>query len=135
MYADRFYHEGRGPELQRVHWDFGGIVLRAIDYYNPDAVHEPEHLSHVSFVGPQVVMITPEEVINYTTTGAALVEYRPAALFDLGRSAWLTSFAPLHLARCRHWQLFFYDQLFDVICERVDCRDGAYRPDDHSRSS
>ena len=129
VYPDRFYHEGRGPELRRVYWDHGGIVLRAIDYYNPDAVHDPQHLSHVRFVGPQVVMITPEEVIDYGTNGAALVDYRPAALFDLGRSPWLASFAQRHLAGCRHWQLYFYDQLVDVICERVECLDGAYRPD------
>ena len=126
VHEERFYHEGRGPELRRAHWSAHGTSLRAIDYFNPDVPHTPDHLSHVRFIRPQVVAITPEEVIDYRALGDGLVRYRPAALFDLGRSAWLESFNPHHLVRCRHYQLFFYDQLFDVICEGLECHAGGY---------
>jgi hypothetical protein len=36
---------------------------RAIDYSNPDDA--ANDIKHLRFVAPQVVMITPEEVINY----------------------------------------------------------------------
>ena len=123
--ADRFYHDGRGPSLHRVHWSREGHYLLAIDYSNHDDGFDQKH---VKFVRPQVVMITPEEVINYgdgDLTGL-LVRYRPAAMFDRGRSPWLESFSPRHLSQCRHFQLFFYDELFDVICEGVECVLGRY---------
>ena len=64
--VEHFYHDGRGPELQRVRWASpGNHVLRAIEYFCPDDVYEEAHLRHVHFVRPQVFMFTPEEVIPY----------------------------------------------------------------------
>jgi hypothetical protein len=64
-------------------------------------------------------------VIDYARVGSDLTRHRPAAMFDLGRSEWLRSCAPQHLERCRHYQLF-YDELFDVIAEGLECRASAF---------
>ena len=123
--VDEFQHDGRGPELIRVHWDQSGSVLRAVDYRNPSDGQS----RHVVFLRPQVVAIVPEEVINYDddALGASLAAFAPAAAFDVGRSSWLESFAPRHLARCRHFQLMFYDQLFNVICEGLVFHTGDFQ--------
>ena len=73
-------------------------------------------------------MITAEEVIHPGTIGDLLVRFRPAAAFDRGRDAWLASFSPRHLDLCSHFQLMFYDELFDVICERLDFVSGGFAP-------
>lgn len=123
IHVAEFFHDGRGPELQRIHWDPTGACLRGLDYFNPDDVHEPASLRRVVITKPQVVMITPEEVIDYTKVGGdALVRHRPAAMFDLGHSDWFRSFSPRHLGSGRHFRLFFYDELIDLIAEGVDCR-------------
>ena len=125
LFGDEFFHDGRGPELQRVHWSHQGRVLSAIDYLNPDHSGQQD-LRHVRFAGVQVFMVTPEEVVNYGRQGDHFAALRPAAMGDLGRSAWLASFSPEHLASCRHVQLMFYDELFDVICEEVSCHAGSF---------
>ena len=126
--VDLFFHEGRGPELQAVHWAHQGRVLRAIDYFTPVDVHDPRNLKHVLFDRVQVVMITPEEVVADRHAGDWFTRYRPAALFDLGRTPWLSTFAQRHLANCKHYQLMFYDEVFDVICEGARCVRGGYQP-------
>lgn len=119
IHADAFWHDGRGPELVRLHWDLTGRVLIGADYYNPDDPHDLPSLRRVRFVRAQVVMVTPEEVVNYIALGPPLAAHRPAAMFDLGRSTWLESFSPRHLASCHHYRLMFYDELLDVIAEGV----------------
>lgn len=116
---EAFWHEGRGPELLRLHWDSSGTILRGADYHNPDR-GSTTPVRRVRFARAQVAMITPEEVIDYATLGPLLATHRPAAMFDLGRSPWLESFAPRHLERCHHFRLMFYDQLVDVIAEGVE---------------
>jgi hypothetical protein len=126
---DNFYHDGRGPELQRVHWGLRGTQLQAIEYYNPDDVYDDVSLKHVRFHGFQAVQVTPEEVIDYGELGQRFNRDRPAAMYDLGKSLWLKSFNPHHLSACSHFQLLFYDELFDIICESVTCHNGAYTGD------
>ena len=101
-------------------------MLRAIDYFTPDDIHEPAALMHVLFERAQVVMRTPEEVVGPAQVGEWIARLRPAALFDLGQSPWFTSFAPRHLVKCSHFQLLFCDELFDVICEGIRCVRGAF---------
>jgi len=124
--TDLFYADGRGPELQRLCWGIRGVQLQAIEYFNPDDVYDDASLKHVRFDGCQVVMITPEEVIEYRELGPRLARMRPAAMFDLGKSDWLRSFSQRHVSSCRHFQLMFYDELFDIICERVSCHRGGF---------
>jgi len=113
-----FGFDGRGPELLKLHWR--QATLLAADYKNPDSVT----VRHVVFHGSQAVQLTPEEVIGLprpvTRNGSAAV--------NLGRSEWLESFAPQHLENCQHHQLLFYDQLIDVLCERLEFRRGPYNP-------
>ena len=128
IFSDRFQHDGRGPELQRMVWEGSGSQrLVAIEYFNPADVYEPANLKHVALSGVQVVMVTPEEVIGPEQIREIIATYRPASMFDLGRSRWFLSFSQQHLGGCRHFQLLFYDELIDVICEGVECIDGAYR--------
>ncbi|MFZ4736608.1 MAG: hypothetical protein ACOYM9_11720 [Bradymonadia bacterium] len=123
IYVEEFFHDGRGPELQRIHWGPNGVGIRELAYFNPDDAHGPANLKRVIVTKPQVVMITPEEVVDYGKVGGdALVRHRPAAMFDLGASDWLKSFSPRHLGACRHFRMFFYDELVDIIAEGVECR-------------
>lgn len=124
--VEDFHHDGRGPELRQAHWGARGRDLLAIDYFNPEVKYTPENLRHVRFVNGQVVLVTPEEVVAPGTLGDLLVRYSPAAAFDCGRDAWLMSFSPRHLARCSHYQLMFYDELYDVICERLEFLAGGF---------
>jgi hypothetical protein len=129
LFPRQFYHDGRGPTLVRMHWGADGQVLEAIDFALPDAVGGPAGVQHVRFTGLQVVAITPEEVIDYARTPHLSESPGRAALFDLGRSAWMATFNPRHLTRCRHFQLFFYDELVDVIAEGVSLHAGGYTAD------
>jgi len=126
LHSEHFYADGRGPELALLHWGYRAQILKAAEFMLPDAV-SPEDLRHVEFLRPQVVMITPEEVIDYRKLSPYLTAHRPASMFDLGKSDWLNSFSPRHLGQCRHFQLLFYDQLLDVIAEGVIFGSGPYK--------
>lgn len=122
---EKFYCEGRGPELTRIHWAYSGRILRAIDYINPDEA-EPKHLF---FIGVQVFMITPEEVIDYRNLSNSWHTFRPAGILCFGKSLWLKTFSPQHLEKCSHYQIMFYDELLDIICENIEVREGVYTVD------
>jgi hypothetical protein len=122
VHANHFYANGRGPELQRVHWADRGLTLVGIDYLNPDE----GSIKHVRFHGLQVFMVTPEEVIGVDQFDSdAFLRFPRAAMFNHGRSEWLRSFSRDHLDACSHFQLLFYDELFDIICEAVECGVGS----------
>jgi hypothetical protein len=123
IHVSEFWHDGRGPELRRVLWNSSGTSIHAIEYVNPDWTEDADE-RHVVFKGPQVVQITPEEVIAADQIGSRYRDHRPAAMFDLGRDAWVRSFTQTHLSSCRHIQMLFYDELIDVICEDVECATG-----------
>jgi hypothetical protein len=125
IYIEFFYSDGRGPELARFCWGYRNDLLEAAEFMLPDAV-SGDDLRFVRFLRPQVVMITPEEVINYANMSSYLIKYRPAAMFDLGKSDWFKSFSQRHLQKCSHYQLLFYDQLLDVIAEGVEFGKGKF---------
>ncbi len=124
MGREQFYASGRGPSLHRVVSNRYGL-LGGFEYHRIDDPPDAAHLRHVRILAPQVVMYTPEEVINYSTWAAGFRQHRGAGALDLGRSEWLRSFNPLHLAKCHHFQLLFYDELYDIICEGLEFGDGA----------
>ncbi len=64
-------------------------------------------------------MFTPEELIGQVRGGGAS---------DLGISRWLEGFRQQHLAACRHFELLFYDERLDIICESLEFADGAFTP-------
>ncbi len=123
---ESFYHDGRGPELQKAHYSLNGKLIKAIDYFNPDDEYSPENLKHLLFVKTQVFMFTPEEVYNYETTNINWGQHNGAAMICLGKSEWLKSFAPQHLTTCSHYQVMFYDEFLDIICETVEAKLGSY---------
>jgi hypothetical protein len=120
--ADRFYHDGRGPALVRVHYSKTGSTIEAADYQNPDE----SKMRHLVFRASQVFMFTPEEVENYEADGVAWARTNRAAIVSLGRSPWLRSFAQTHLGRCNHYRVMFYDEYLDIVCEGIEANDGAY---------
>ena len=126
VHIESFYSDGRGPELVALHWSLRGIVLEAAEFKLPDA-ESSEDLRHVRFLRPQVVMITPDEVIDYRAPSAHLCDHGPAAMFDLGKSEWLRSFSPEHLEKCSHLQFYFYDELIDVVAEGAVFGKGRYQ--------
>ena len=83
---------------------------------------------HLRFQKAQVSMFTPEEVCSVGD-----VPWGPnlnfAAAVDLGRSAWLQSFAQQHLDQCRHFRVMFYDYRLDIICEGITAHRGAFNGD------
>jgi hypothetical protein len=122
--ADRFYHDGRGPEL---HLRGRSASIEAIDYQLPDADGGPQFEFHLGFHRPQAYMFTPEEVVNYASSNVDWSETGRGALVSLSRSEWLCSFATRHLERCEHYRAMFYDQMLDIICEGITVNSGFFR--------
>jgi hypothetical protein len=122
--AEQFFHEGRGPELLRVHLSPHGASLVACDFLTPDDT--PDQVKHLRFLKPQAFMFTPEEVENVRASVTDWAQTGNAALVSLGRSSWLESFSPERLATCQHYRAMFYDYYLDIICEGVEVHSGGY---------
>ena len=123
---EEFHHDGRGPELQRVHYCDRGATIQAIDYFNPEDVYEPVYLKHLLFTKPQVFMFTPEEVANCQKSQVDWSKVGNAAIVLLGKSEWLQSFDQMHLGRCDHYLIMFYDEFLDIICVGIQAKQGGY---------
>ena len=115
-----FYHDGRGPELQKTRWSKNGAVLRGFEYFNPDDIYEDKNLKHLKLVGVEAYSMSSEEVHgNILATGK-----NNAAIFEVSSSKWFASFNPRHLSECKHYQIMFYDEIYDVICKRIEVGKG-----------
>lgn len=108
---DEFYHEGRGPELQRVVWGYKGRTLRGFEYFNPDDVYSEENLHHIELQKVEAYLMASEEV----SRGIVANGDSRAAIFHITDSSWKKSFQQRHLQDCEHYQIMFYDEIFDVI--------------------
>ncbi|MEN6306522.1 MAG: DUF4372 domain-containing protein [Anaerohalosphaeraceae bacterium] len=42
-----------------------------------------------------------------------------AAIFKVIDSPWIEKFNPRHLGECSHYQIMFYDEIYDVICKDI----------------
>jgi len=109
----------------QVIWSPNGHRLKAFEYFNPDDPYDESHVRHIRIINPQVVMSTPEEVINYCEFQPG--RYDGAAAFDCGQSKWLQSFAQQHLKKCSHFRLMFYDELYDIIADELEFNMGRYK--------
>lgn len=110
-----FYHDGRGPELQKVVWARNGVVLTGFEYFNPDDEYIPDNLKHVILDGVEAYSMSSDEVHgNILATGLS-----KAAIFEIANSEWLASFNQAHLSDCKHYQIMFYDEIYDVICRQI----------------
>jgi hypothetical protein len=125
----KFRHDGRGPELLKVHFSTRSAHLVAIDYSPPDWDGKAVGIRHLRITKAQVHMFTPEEVENYQASEPDWGATDKRGLVSLGRTAWLSSFAQRHLDRCEHFRAMFYDYMLDVICEDVTAQEGAYVPE------
>ena len=115
VYEKEFHHDGRGPELQRVVWKNNGITLAGFEYYNPEDTYNEESLKHLKFSGMQVYSMAGDEVHgNQVANG----ETR-AAIHEILNSKWLESYISNHLGKCKHYQIMFYDEIYDIICENI----------------
>ena len=121
MLEGLFYHDGRGPELQKIYWR--GAYPIAFDYYNPDDTYDSDHLKHLLLVKPEAFSFAGEEVHgNILATGKS-----NASIFKVINSIWLKSFNQRHLANCSHYQVMFYDEIFDIVCQDIEAHVGGYR--------
>lgn len=98
----------------------------AVEYVNPPRGGERYlELRHLVFVKSQVFMFTPDEVGPPEPPQWSFPNDHAAVCF--GRSSWFESFSPLHLERCEHYRLMFYDEYLDIICEGIEAKTGPYR--------
>ncbi len=112
---NEFYHDGRGPELQAVIWSMKGVILKGFEYYNPHDKYDDDNLRNISLLGVQVFSMTTDEVhANILATGESR-----AAIFEVINSPWLKSYNQTHLNYCKHFQIMFYDEIYDVVCEKI----------------
>jgi hypothetical protein len=110
-----FYHDGRGPELQRAVWKLRGTVLVGFEYFNPDDEYTPDNLRHLALEGVEAYSMASEEVHGSILANA---ESR-AAIFEVIGSKWLASLNQAHLSECKHYQVMFYDEVFDLVCRGI----------------
>lgn len=115
---DVFYHDGRGPSLQKVIWENNGIFLSGFEYFNPD--HKPQdEVKSMKLHGVEAYSMSSDEVHgNILISGKS-----KASIFEVLNSSWLASFQPLHISEYKHYQIVFYDEIFDVICKKITVSD------------
>lgn len=112
---NEFYHDGRGPELQQTIWGFRDAQLIGFTFYNPDDTHDDNSLKHIKLEKVEAYMMAGEEVhpnIMYSKDSKA-------AIFEVVDSPWLKQFDSPHVADCKHFQISFYDEIYDVICKSI----------------
>ncbi len=116
MFDEVFYHDGRGPELQRVIWSGGHFSdLFGFEYFNPDDKYEASNLKHLRLKRVEAYAMAGEEVHGNILANSS----SRAAIYRVEESDWMKSLNPYHLENCHHFQLIFYDEIFDVICEEI----------------
>ncbi len=126
IHSDAFYHDGRGPELQRVIWKYRKQILVGFEYYNPDDPYDAEHLRHLVLEKVEAYAMAGEEVHgDILATGKT-----KAAIFRICDSSWKKSFNQMHLSDCEHFQIMFYDEIFDVICKSITAGKGSLQTED-----
>jgi hypothetical protein len=111
LFESHFYHDGRGPELQRVIWKFDGVMLHGFEFYNPDDKHSEDNLRNLSFEKIEAFSMSGEEVHG----GILANGETNAAIFEVQGSTWLSLLNQSHLADCKHYQIMFYDEIYDVV--------------------
>lgn len=115
IFENDFYHDGRGPELQRVVWKLKGVVLVGFEYFNPDDEHTLENLRHLVLEGVEAYSMASKEVHGSIMANGD----SKAAIFEVVNSTWLASLNKAHLSECKHYQIVFYDEIYDLVCKGI----------------
>jgi len=120
LLENEFQYDGRGPALQRAVWFRNGVILKGFEYYNPEDVYDEENIKHLELVGIEAYSMASEEVHgNILATGDS-----KAAVIKVVNSPWFKQFNPSHLEGCEHYQIMFYDEIYDVICKEIKAGKG-----------
>ena len=115
VYEDQFYCDGRGPELKTVVWRKKGISLHGFEYFNPDDVFDDKNIKNLVLEQVEAFAMAGEEVHGkIRATGDS-----KGGIYQIKNSEWKNSFSQLHLNDCEHYQIMFYDQIYDVICRKI----------------
>ncbi|MBU0913481.1 MAG: hypothetical protein KKF22_13180 [Gammaproteobacteria bacterium] len=115
-----FHHDGRGPELQRVVWKLNGVVLAGFEYFNPEDEYIPENLRHLILEGVEAYSMASEEVhASIMASRASTSGASRGAVFEVINSSWLVSLDQTHISECKHYQIMFYDEIYDVVCKGI----------------
>jgi hypothetical protein len=142
--TESFGFDGRGPELKRYIHDFDRIAAdtftdRALP---PGEVTGAEYCwsersgSHwVIFEGLQVIQTVPEEVCSYWFLDHLPPGCRHLGILEIGDSEWRASFNQRHSAKCTHFILLFYDEILEIICERLVFGVGEFHVSQHPELS
>ena len=95
---------------------------KGFEYFNPEDEYVDAALKHLRLIKVETFAFAGEEVHGdiVHTPGSQ------AAIHDLGKSRWLRTFNPAHLENCSHFQIRFYDEVFDVVCRGVEAGRGPY---------
>ena len=112
---EHFYHDGRGPELQVVVWSRSGIVLTGFDYFNPRDSHIERNIKNIRLIDVEALAVSSDEVHGNIVANAEST----AAIHEINESEWKITFQPMHLSECKHFQIMFYDEIYDVICKAI----------------
>ncbi|PKD37911.1 hypothetical protein CWO84_21905 [Methylomonas sp. Kb3] len=112
---NEFHHDGRGPELKRVVWTYEGKILKGFEYYNPEDVYEERNIKNIILEKVEVFSMAGEEVHGSIVANGET----KAAIHRIVDSKWKTQFNPRHIADCEHYQIMFYDEIYDVICKSI----------------
>lgn len=118
--VSEFYSDGRGPELQQVVWTVNGSNLVGFEYFNPDVEYKPENLMHLILQDVRAYQMSLEEIhsnIQASTNSKA-------AIFEIIDSSWLKTFKQDLVKEYKHFQIIFYDEIFDVVCKHIKCGRG-----------
>lgn len=120
-----FHHDGRGPELQRVVWAYDGKILQGFEYYNPEDAYEEENIKYLELDGVEAYSMAVVEARSHTL---ATAESR-AAIFKIESSPWMKQYDPDCIEGCSHYQVIFYDEVYDVICKAIKSGNGRLLKD------
>ncbi len=121
-----FYHDGKGPGLERAIWSHGGIILKGFEYYNPGVANLEKNIKNIELIGVEAISMSVEDVHGNNLVS----EDSTAAIFKIDDSPWLKQYNPVHMDGCSHYQFVFYSEIYDVICRDVKAGEGRLLNDE-----
>jgi len=121
---NEFYHDGRGPCLKKVVWKRKNKTVAGFLYFNPDAENSnDDSIKHIKCINARAHKFTEIDMHeNIVATSKS-----KAAIFELIDSTWAKIFNIRNGSNYKHYQIMFYDEVYDVICEQIIAGKGRFR--------